>query len=487
MYPHRQDRPRTWLAARVSVVFMSVTTMTNPSTPSTPTTYGGYRLVRRLGHGEHATVYLAYPDVDSAPAGPVAVKIFAPETAGDIVMTEIEALSRASGEHCVALLDLATGLDGGHALVLERLSGISLARLLAERARLRVGEAITVLAPLSGALARLHRAGVAHGKIRTDAIRFDGDGRPVLLGFGSARLFPSDLPAARLDGELAVAEDRDRFADVVRSVLLTVQDEGAAALLDWLSTANRDSRWCEELENRLFVLGAPSSIDLDARGEPAPEVPSRALTAAPHMSRNREASRPRSAPPGLAILGISDDLADVARTVIHRSLRSLRGVRRRLWITAGAVVVALVVALAVVVPDTSERPATHAAATDGQRDRSGGHTTGRHIATTDDPIEALSELLVTRERCYLDQSILCLDAVAQPGSSALDIDRQGIRSLSEGNIVVAEPIGTDRLVVIERLGATALVAVESPHDGEPASFLLMKGEAGWRIRDYLEE
>src|SRR5690349_9454079 len=80
-------------------------------------TFGGHRLVRQLGASEHAVVHLAYPHDDMALGGPVAIKIFRAETPGELVMTEIEALSRAAGEHCVRLLDLATGLDGSCGLI----------------------------------------------------------------------------------------------------------------------------------------------------------------------------------------------------------------------------------------------------------------------------------------------------------------------------------------------------------------------------------
>jgi hypothetical protein len=37
--------------------------------------------------------------------------------------------------------------------------------------------------------------------------------------------------------------------------------------------------------------------------------------------------------------------------------------------------------------------------------------------------------------------------------------------------------------VVERLGDSVLIALGP--DSRPASVLLMKGEAGWRIRDYI--
>ena len=39
--------------------------------------------------------------------------------------------------------------------------------------------------------------------------------------------------------------------------------------------------------------------------------------------------------------------------------------------------------------------------------------------------------------------------------------------------------------IVERLGDTVLISLGP--DSEPASVLLMKGEAGWRVRDYLSQ
>lgn len=450
------------------------------------TTFGGYRLVRQLAITDDSVVHLAYPQDDAVSTVPVEIKIFAPDTPGEAVMLEIEALTRAAGEHCVSLLDLATGVDDRCALILERVPGPSLARLLADRAHLRVGEAITALAPLSVALARLHHRGVAHGAVGLDVIRLDGDGRPTLVSFGAAHLFSANLPAGRLDTEPSAALDRSRFADVARTVLASVRDKGAVELAEWISATSLDAGWLEQLELRLFALGEASSIDMEAGTKNVPQVPSRLVSARPAAPDSRIPSRSRHASPSLAMLGVPQDVADLARSVALRARSSLGAVRRPLWVAAGAVIIALVAAIALLPTTDSVREdkAFPVVAPAGDRDRANRHTP-TDATTRDDPVEALVELLITRERCYADLSILCLDAVAQAGSPALDLDRDGIGSLSDGGHAVAAPIPSERLLVAERLGATALVEVDSPTNGEPASFLLMKGEAGWRIRDYL--
>jgi hypothetical protein len=64
----------------------------------------------------------------------------------------------------------------------------------------------------------------------------------------------------------------------------------------------------------------------------------------------------------------------------------------------------------------------------------------------------------------------------------------------QGGAEAPPAIRSDGLQLIERLGDSALVSLgvasslenaDADPETQPASLLLMKGEAGWRIRDYL--
>jgi eukaryotic-like serine/threonine-protein kinase len=90
--------------------------------------------------------------------------------------------------------------------------------------------------------------------------------------------------------------------------------------------------------------------------------------------------------------------------------------------------------------------------------------------------------------------VLCLDGVDQEGSAALDGDRQVIRSLQEKGTATRERSLTGATVELsQRLGDSALMTVtattgptttDAKEDkSEPTSLLLIKSEAGWRIRD----
>ena len=109
-----------------------------------------------------------------------------------------------------------------------------------------------------------------------------------------------------------------------------------------------------------------------------------------------------------------------------------------------------------------------------------------------DPLAALPELLRARERCLAELSVLCLDAVAQQGSTAMLEDVAAIRSISAGrtpnlNLVATTIPISSELVLIERLGGSALVGLPASLRGESetASILMMRGEAGWLLRSYL--
>jgi eukaryotic-like serine/threonine-protein kinase len=441
-------------------------------------TLGGYRLVRKLGEGSRAEVHLAYPRNDSDDARAVAIKVFRPTVGDTAAITEIEALSRAAGDHAVKLLDLTGGIDGTPALILERVAGGSLGRLLRDRVSLRQGEAITILVPLARTLRRLHDNGVVHGGLRLEAVAFNVAGAPVLTCFGSAGLIEPRMPPARLEQEEGVIRDLDDFARLARAVLdrlpLPVSLPGPGP--DWL----------ERVEQVLFDLGAPEAVRLRPDGPTELAPPARILTAPPVPEPE---VRARGGLMGLALPDWldGDGLGESVRRWAGRARRAVRAVRARAWIALGAVVGALVLAAVLIPsspPDATAVPAAQPSLGPTQAANTGA---GDDLVLGDDPLVALPELLALRERCIRDLSVLCLDDVDQQGSAALAEDQLLVRSLQQG----AEQADTLRvtasdLTLEERLGDSALVSLGDVSDSEPASLLMMRGEAGWRIRDYLE-
>lgn len=69
----------------------------------------------------------------------------------------------------------------------------------------------------------------------------------------------------------------------------------------------------------------------------------------------------------------------------------------------------------------------------------------------------------------------------------MEHDRAAIRAIQSGGEATSaawqHSSDVAAWVVVERLGGTALVRLGA--DNTAASLLLMKGEAGWRVREYL--
>lgn len=459
-------------------------------------TLGGYRIVRQLGTGPRANVYLGYAHDPAEPSPPVAIKVYHPDVRHEAVVVEATALSRAWGDHTVELLDLVTGPTDLPALVLGRLSGSTLPRLLQERAHVRVGEAITLLAPLAAAVGRLHAAGVAHGAIATESILFDAVGSPVLCRFGRAHLFDSRCSPAALSATPAVAADMTAFAGLACRVLSRVEGATTQALVEWLTGDSQltPNDWLTEFDSRLFRLGEPEAIGFRA-DTPADRNPHRLLgtpqpvvlvSASPRRAaRDRGRSEVESTMHRI-VLAVPRRLGRVfshvpgARRIGDSARSSLSAVRPRVWLAAGAVGAALIAAVLLV--PAGESGATPQPASLPSAQPSVPPTDG--ATSGDDPAAAALELLGLRERCIRDLSVLCLDAVDQQGSSALGYDQQLIRQLQDG-AELPELWNIAEVSAEERLGGSALVEISEPAESEPAALLLVKGEAGWRIRDYV--
>jgi hypothetical protein len=121
---------------------------------------------------------------------------------------------------------------------------------------------------------------------------------------------------------------------------------------------------------------------------------------------------------------------------------------------------------------------------------------GRAAIAGDDPVLAVPALLRARAGCLAAASVVCLDGVDQAGSAALAMDAYSVQLLQQG---APAPAGPDYVAFVpalaERTGDVALVTL-TPVPGstgvgddgrsEPASLLVIKGEAGWRLREIFD-
>lgn len=472
-------------------------------------TLGGYRLVRKLGQGTRSDVWLG-----SDGSATVAIKVFRHDAERSQIDAEIEALGRASHRHILRLEDLAMGPYGQPCLVLQRLSAVSLARLLS-RSQPSSGEAVTILVPLARAVAELHRVGVAHGSIRPSSVLFDDAGAPVLAGFGAAELFgdfPADpdgnsLPPAKLALERSVANDLDRLAALCISMMGADSD-----LARWISkSSQRDAAtFATELAEKLFqtaeaipvrftvpgrerdLNSIPPRIGGDAQSNPAP-------TATLTSGATNDVAALLHLPAGM-MKSAGDSIARIVETgplalVKKRVVDAVRPVRKPVWIMAGLAVVGVVVASALWLPGSDSGRTTVGAPAPRADASISPAPAPAPVSSGDDPVAAATALLNARAACFTARSILCLDGVDQQGSAAMDADTAHVRMLQRGGapdgsmaLMTGALPGQLEITVVERLGDSVLLSVTdatAPAGTNTLSLLLIRVDQKWNIRDLM--
>ena len=485
-------------------------------------TIGGYRLVRLLGFGPRAEVYLGHAGTAASGTPRVAaIKLYRPGVGRLSVDTELEALDRAEFPHLLQLRDVATDRSGMPSAILQRLGADNLAQILIGRDELAAGEAVTILAPLVQAVAELHRVGVAHQAVRLSNVLFDETGGPVLAGFGASALigtYPAgeehSLTAAQLSGDSAARADLRDMALLCRRVLDRTRHGGGrndelSELLDAAtSDGDLDARsFPDVLADRLFDLADPLPVTLT----PPPRSPLRQSPAAQSPLAQSPPAQIAGAHPVPGRYTGEPGGAAAARAVgrhhaLHRRCPGAVGLswaarlpawvgririrrvpfRTPFWVAGGAGVAVLVAALAIIPP---EAPAGHHPAISASASPAPSATPSPLAGAVagDDPVEATKQLLQARAGCLHDGLVQCLSSVDQEDSAAMDSDKRTVAApagRTESGEGLLFPIAGATLV--ERLGDGALVSITLPGSGAaPVSVLVVRTGGGWRIRDVL--
>src|SRR5918997_2976830 len=144
-----------------------------------------YRVIRRLGSGGMATVFLAE---DERLGREVAVKRLHADSPEDTARRfEREAKVGASLNHpnLVAIYDTVADPEGV-LIVMEYVDGEPLSRML-PRGRLEPEHALDILRGVGDALDYAHRSGIVHRDVKPANVLIGGDGRPRLADLGIAR------------------------------------------------------------------------------------------------------------------------------------------------------------------------------------------------------------------------------------------------------------------------------------------------------------
>ncbi|MBZ5728665.1 MAG: serine/threonine-protein kinase [Acidobacteriia bacterium] len=157
---------------------------------SEPRTYGNYRTVRPLASGGMGAVYLA-ERADGHFQQTVALKVIAPHVAGaafrERFLAERQILAGLNHPNITKLLDGGVTGEGTPYLVMEYVDGQPLDRycdMHSTSLRERLELFLKVCAPVAYA----HRNLVVHRDLKPSNILVTGEGQPMLLDFGTAKL-----------------------------------------------------------------------------------------------------------------------------------------------------------------------------------------------------------------------------------------------------------------------------------------------------------
>src|SRR5436190_17376297 len=158
---------------------------------------GRYRIVRKLGTGGMANVYLAEDEVLGRR---VAIKILDDRHAGDDQFVERfrrEAKNAASLSHpnIVSIYDRGEA-EGTYYIAMEYLDGRSLKELIVARGPAPIHLAVDYTRQILAAIRFAHRHGIVHRDIKPHNVLVDGEGRLKVTDFGIARAGVSQMTEA---------------------------------------------------------------------------------------------------------------------------------------------------------------------------------------------------------------------------------------------------------------------------------------------------
>ena len=190
------ERPDPLLDRLAAEAFAEI--LDDDGIPVPDTLASRYRIVRELGRGGMAVVYLAR---DLRHERDVAVKVVRPEVAAllgrERFLREIAIAAGLNHPNIVALYDSGES-DGLLYYVMPFESGLSLRERLTREGPLPVHEAVRIMRDVCEALAYAHQGGIVHRDIKPDNVLLSGR-RALVTDFGVAKAMTEASGAAGAD------------------------------------------------------------------------------------------------------------------------------------------------------------------------------------------------------------------------------------------------------------------------------------------------
>ena len=158
---------------------------------------GRYRVVRKLGGGGMADVYLCE---DLTLGRHVAVKVLLQRYLNDPTFVErfrreAKAAAGLNQQNLVSIYDWGE-VDGTYYIVMEYVEGETLKDLIRRRERLSGNESVNITMQLLAAVDFAHRSGIVHRDIKPQNVMIDRDGTCKVMDFGIARAGDSGMTEA---------------------------------------------------------------------------------------------------------------------------------------------------------------------------------------------------------------------------------------------------------------------------------------------------
>ena len=159
----------------------------------------GYQLLRRLGQGAMAEVYLAE---QISLRRQVAFKVLRANLATDATYVQRfhqEARAAAQLVHANIVQIYEVGcVDGVHFIAQEYVQGLNLAELLARRGRPTCAGRLDIMRQVAAALHKAAEHGIVHRDIKPENIMLAASGEVKVADFGLARLYSQDATPTNL-------------------------------------------------------------------------------------------------------------------------------------------------------------------------------------------------------------------------------------------------------------------------------------------------